>query len=239
MQEIKRVSITDSVVTTIKDAILAGEYQPGQKLPTEARFCEMLKVSRTSIREAFRVLQALGYVTILPGKGAFVADQPGPEPSSSSQTDSNWYKAEGANYNDFMEVRIAVETLSVRLAVERATPRQVAKLQEVHNAYLEAAAVYDSVKLIMLDELFHATIVSFTNNQLLVAINKQLQDCFRAYRTKSFTNEKLYRNAVEPHARILDCFYTKDASRAVEEMRHHLELSLQDIAAAYANDSSN
>ena len=59
MKEIQRISITDAVVENMKELIESGEYEAGQKLPTEAKLCEMLKVSRTSVREAFRVLQAL------------------------------------------------------------------------------------------------------------------------------------------------------------------------------------
>ena len=73
MKEIQRISITDAVVDNIKEMIEAEEYKVGEKLPAEAKLCEMFKVSRTSVREALRVLQALGYVENKPGKGAFVA----------------------------------------------------------------------------------------------------------------------------------------------------------------------
>lgn len=233
MEEIKRISITDSAVKSIKQAILTGEYLPGQKLPTEAQFCDLLKVSRTTIREALRILQALGYVTMQPGKGAFASD---PLPNPQQSNSNSWYEVEGLSYRDLMEVRIAVETLAVQLAVTRAVPEQVSRLQKIHDEYLEAAAVYDPVKLIILDEMFHTTIVSFTNNQLLNNLNVEIQDCFKPYRTKSFTNKNTYKNAIPSHANILDCFYAKDAARAVREMRHHLELSLKDISAAYSFD---
>ena len=71
MKEIQRMSITDSVVATIKDMILSGEYKENEKLPAEMSLCQSLKVSRTSVREALRVLQALGFVEMRPGKGAF------------------------------------------------------------------------------------------------------------------------------------------------------------------------
>ena len=60
MKEIRRISVTDTVVERIQELIDSGEYEPGQKLPTESNLCENLKVSRTSVREAMRMLQALG-----------------------------------------------------------------------------------------------------------------------------------------------------------------------------------
>lgn len=223
MKEIQRMSITDAVVENIKESIEQGEYQIGEKLPTETRFCEMLKVSRTSVREAFRVLQALGYVMIKPGKGAFVDDY------QKAAKSANWYDVENVKFYDFMEVRMALETLSVRLAVERATEKQMEELDEVHHSFLEANENQDLVKLIMLDELFHTKIVACTNNQLLININKELLECFRVYRGDSFMNNGVYKNAVEPHTRILECFHNKDAAGAVNEMRRHLEITASDM----------
>jgi len=83
--------------------------------------------------------------------------------------------------------------------------------------------------MIMLDELFHTKITSYTNNQLLININKQLLNCFRIYRGDSFTNQEVYTNAIEPHTRILFCFQTRNASQAVQEMRKHLDITSRDM----------
>ena len=133
IKAITRVSITDSVVDRIREMIESGAYEVGEKLPTEAKLCKMLSVSRTSVREATRVLQTLGYVTLVPGKGAFVADL---KPSDGGE--ENWFDVENVQFYDFMEVRMAIETLAVRLSVERATPKQIRALEKIHAAFLEA-----------------------------------------------------------------------------------------------------
>lgn len=223
MKEIRRVSITDAVAENIKELIESGQYKIGEKLPTEASLCERMKVSRTSVREALRVLQALGYIDLLPGKGAFLASY-----TPVSRT-NNWYDVEDAQFYDFMEVRMAIETLSVRLSVERASDQQIAELEEVHKSFLAANHQKDLVQMIMLDELFHTKIISYTRNQLLININKELLSSFRVYRGDSFTNQEVYANAIEPHSRILKCFQTHDAAQAVQEMRRHLEITSQDM----------
>lgn len=224
MREIQRMSITDSVVDTLKEMIESGEFKIGDKLPTEMNLCNQLKVSRTCVREAFRVLQAIGYVEIRPGKGAFVANY-----QKSATDTSQWYNAEGVQFYDFMEVRMAIETLSVRLAVNRCTEKQIAELREIHQSFVDANEKRDMIKLIMLDELFHSKIIAFTNNPLLININKQLLERFRVYRGDSFTNNSVYSNAVEPHARILFCFETHNPNCAVEEMRKHLNITTRDM----------
>ena len=222
MKEIHRISITDAVVEAIKKAIDSGEYQPGTKLPTEAAMCQEMKVSRSSVREAMRVLQALGYVTIAPGRGAFVAKE---EP----RTSDPWYEAEGVRYSDFMEIRLAIETLAVRLAVKRASAEEVQELAEIHESFCEANKTHDMAKLIMLDELFHTKIMECTGNPLFVNINKQIQECFRTYRGESFSNDAVYSNAVEPHARILQCFKDRDPEQAVLETQKHLAITQEDM----------
>ena len=132
IKAITRVSITDSVVDRIREMIESGAYEVGEKLPTEAKLCEMLSVSRTSVREATRVLQTLGYVTLVPGKGAFVADL---KPSDGEE--ENWFDVENVQFYDFMEVRMAIETLAVRLSVERPLPTRAL---EDHAAFEEPTA---------------------------------------------------------------------------------------------------
>ena len=175
MKEIQRISITDAVVDNIKEMIEAEEYKVGEKLPAEAKLCEMLKVSRTSVREALRVLQALGYVENKPGKGAFVA-------ANHKEDSSLWYDVENPQFTDFMDIRMAMETCAVRIAVKKASEKDIKNLEEIHQSFVEANENKDMVRMIMLDELFHTTIVGITKNQLLININRPLLEAFRVYR---------------------------------------------------------
>lgn len=233
MREVHRVSVTDEVVDIIRELIESKSYGIGEKLPTESSFCEMLKVSRTSVREAIRVLQALGYIEIQPGKGAFVADY------ESVTKKDNWYDVEDTTYNDFMEVRMAIESLSVRLSVERATEKQIQELEKIYLSFVEAYDRGDEVQLVYLDELFHTKIISFTKNKLLININKQLVIAFRPFRIDSFINETVRRNALEPHKRILTCFKTHNPTQAVKEMRNHLEMSIRDMDLIHEKAQKN
>jgi GntR family transcriptional regulator, transcriptional repressor for pyruvate dehydrogenase complex len=232
MKEIHRITITDEVVDNIRELIESKAYAIGEKLPTEYSFCQEMKVSRTSVREAIRVLQALGYIELRPGKGAFVANYEG------GKKTYNWYEVEDAKYYDFMEVRMAIETLSVRLSVERATPKQIQELEEIYKSFEEAYKHKDQVQLIMLDELFHSKIISYTKNQLLINIDKQMVEAFRPFRSDSFTNENVYKNALEPHRKIFECFQTHNPSQAVKEMRKHLEMSVRDMGIIHNNPAS-
>lgn len=222
---VSRVSTTNAVVDYIREQIRTGIFPSGEKLPTEASLCDTLGVSRTSVREAIRVLQALDAVTLVPGKGAFVADHK--EPSVTKR--NNLYIIDNAKFRDFMEVRMAIETLAIRLAVERATPQQINELERIHISFLYANEVHDSMQLIMLDEQFHTKIIECAGNPLLINMNRQLLEAFHIYRGNSFIDNEVYKNAIIPHSRILLCFQTHNVNQAVEEMRKHLEITLQDM----------
>lgn len=222
MKEIQRISITEAVAENIRDLICAGKFNIGEKLPTEARVCEELKVSRTSVREAFRLLQAQGYVEIRPGRGAFVADY-------KAHQQENWFDADDARYNDYMEVRVAVETLAVRLAVERATEQQIQQLADVQESFLAVSAVHDVARMVILDERFHSLIIDYTQNPLLKKINNDLLDVFRAYRLTNFSDPVEYNHAGIAHDKILSCFKTRSPELAEVCMREHLRITAADF----------
>ena len=129
MRAIPRVSVTDTVVNEIKNMIETGQLQPGEKLPTENEMCESMQVSRTCVREAIRVLQALGMVDIQPGKGSFVSQTP-------IDSRDKWYESSGLTMNDFIEVRMAIETVSTKLAIEKATKKQIEKLGKILDSFM-------------------------------------------------------------------------------------------------------
>ena len=73
MESVKRVPVVQQVVEKIKEYLFSGEVSVGDKLPVEKELCEQLEVGRGTVREAFRMLEATGYVELRPGKGTFAA----------------------------------------------------------------------------------------------------------------------------------------------------------------------
>lgn len=222
MKEIQRISITEAVAESIKDLICSGKYKIGEKLPTETNLCDELKVSRTSVREAFRLLQAQGYVEIKPGRGAFVAD-------FQTNQQLNWFEVDDAKYKDYMEVRIAIEILAVKLSVERATDEQIQQLKDVHESFLTASNVHDAARMVILDERFHSLIIEYTQNPLLKKINNDLLDVFRPYRRANFSDPYEYKHADLAHEKILSCFINHAPEMAEICMREHLSITAEDF----------
>ena len=111
--------LRDVVFNTLRKAILRGELKPGERL-MEIQLANKLGVSRTPIREAIRKLELEGLVLMIPRKGAEVA------------------QITEKNMQDVLEVRKALEELSVQLACERITPEQVEDFLKENNDHENA-----------------------------------------------------------------------------------------------------
>src|SRR3954465_11647259 len=106
----QHLGLRDQVLSELRQRIVNGDYPPGQRL-TEERLAADFGVSRNPVREALRIVEADGAVTMMPRRGAGVAT-----PDASPVA-------------DLFAVRSSLETVAARMAAERATPQDVAALR--------------------------------------------------------------------------------------------------------------
>ena len=227
MKPVQKVSIIDQVVDSIKNSITSGELAVGARLPSELNLCETLSVSRSTVREAFRVLQTLGYVELKRGRGAFVRDN---EPHD-YETIRNWFKSSASRVEDFTQVRGALESLAIKMAVHRAKDSEIRKLEAINNLFIQAVEDHNVSELARLDEEFHSQIISMTDNSLLISVNNLVAAEFRKYRVMSFSVKANALSAVEPHKHIVDALKRRDEVDGVNQLMHHLRLVVTDMRA--------
>jgi GntR family transcriptional repressor for pyruvate dehydrogenase complex len=225
MKAVERVPVTTQIAESVRESIVKGQFQIGDKLPPEIKLCELLKASRSSVREALRQLQAEGYVELLPGRGAFVRHNQ----SHDYDTVRRWFIAASPNLRDFTEVREALEPLAVRMAVERGTATEYKTLESIHNDFSAAAKENNVSALAGLDEKFHTQIITMSHNSLLGNINDILNSELKEYRIRSISVKANSENTVREHARILVSIRKKDAHTAAAAMLSHLGMVLNDM----------
>jgi GntR family transcriptional repressor for pyruvate dehydrogenase complex len=223
--KIEKISITDEVVKRIRDTIKSGDYAVGDKLPTEMELRDQLGVGRSTIREAFRVLQAIGLIELKAGRGAFVKGYN----DTTYETIKKWFVEKEAELSELMEVRMAIEPLAVKLAIQRGTPKQIEQIREIHEAFRKAVERQDAIDLATLDESFHGAIVEASNNGLLIKIGRLIADAFVEYRTRSFAVTENVVHALDPHEKIISAIIRKDAKSAIAGIQKHLDVSLEDM----------
>lgn len=217
MEPIKRISLTDEVVNSMKDLILSGEYTAGQKIPPDTLLCKQLGVSRPTLREAIKVLNAMGYIDIVVGKGSFVADF-----SKKQSFDDSKRLLHIQNFKNFMQVRLALEPAALKLAVPKMTDAHIRALEKIHSAFAESIQRKDTAKLLLLDEAFHAAIFEYSGNRLMAEINKTLNENVRQFRADSFSDDAIYQNSLHPHEKILYYIKQRDVAKSVQALRSHL-----------------
>jgi GntR family transcriptional repressor for pyruvate dehydrogenase complex len=177
------------------------------------------------VREALRVLQAMGIIEMRPGKGAYLKTKQGQDESSITQ----WFKEHEIQLQDFMEIRLSLEPLAVRLAIERGTEEEIEEIEEVFHNFEEAQKKNDAVNMAISDEAFHTAIMKATHNKLLMIISQNIAEAFTEYRTKSFAEKKTAKDALEPHRGIIRAIKDRNVREAQKQMKKHIEISLRDI----------
>lgn len=228
MRSINRLSITDQAVQQIKSEILSGKYRIGDRLQTEKDLCKQLEIGRSTVREALRMLKALGFIEIKQGKGAFIIKVS----EDSDEKIRDWFSKNKIELIDFIQVRMSLEPLAVRLVIERASDEQIANMTRILELFENATDSGNALDLALLDEAFHTAIAEASGNNLLIMLNQTIAEFFREYRVRSFSVKKNIKNALEPHRNIMRAIKERKSEEAAQAMLDHLRLSLVDINRA-------
>jgi GntR family transcriptional repressor for pyruvate dehydrogenase complex len=218
--QIDRTSIVKQVSDGIIELIRERNFQENDKLPTEKELCEIFNVGRSTIREANQVLQTLGILVSVPGKGMHVAAT---SEGAISEAAKKWFGLKGIKLSDYVEIRLAIEPLCTRLAIQRATNEEIAELSKIHTLSLEAVLAGDAFSLATYDEKFHLAIAKATHNKLMVNIQEAIKNEIFEMRMRSFSIPERAPGVVEPHRKILQAFYERDKLTGEIEMRRHIK----------------
>ena len=166
MEPIQKKSTVDLAVEKLTEYICSGSIAVGDKMPAEMVLCKQLNISRTTIREAYRVLQSQGYLDIQPGRGAFVQSKE----QNFIQEAMDWISSHRVVSSDYLFVRMALDPLAASLAAENAVSRDIDELCTIHQAFEKSVHEKDYVAMAELDARFHARIAAITHNDLLIAL---------------------------------------------------------------------
>jgi DNA-binding GntR family transcriptional regulator len=151
----QHLPLRDQVLIALRQRIVNGDYPPGERL-TEDRLAEDFGVSRNPVREALRVVEAEGFVNVIPRRGAFVA------------------RPDAATISDMFAMREQLERLAARLAAERATPADVADLRALLDAAREATERADFSRVAELNSELHMRVIAISGNKWLASIATSL-----------------------------------------------------------------
>ncbi len=204
----------DEVVDVIREGILSGEYYPAQRL-VESRIARELGVGRHIVRLALERLQVEGLVVIEPNRGAAVA------------------RLTLEEALDILLAREVLEGAAARLAAERATPGQLARLSELVASMKEAVALREYNRYTQYNGLFHQVIYEACGSKKIPELIGVLRARMVSFQFRTVLVPGRAEQSLEEHRRILEALRQRDPQAAEEAMREHIATLRRVIAEAW------
>jgi GntR family transcriptional repressor for pyruvate dehydrogenase complex len=217
-KQIKPMKIYEEVAEQLKEAIVSGKYQPGDKLPSVRELGEQLNIGRPAVREALTGLKAIGLIEIRQGEGTFVAKYNSEDLKS---TIHHYAMLAKKDVQRLYEVRRILELGSVNLAAQYRTEVELQRMRDALKMMGDSIATGNTEQY---DWTFHLAIAEATQNpvlvQLMESISQSTKKILSDARGKLF--EIGYEKLLLQHEAIFDAIEAKDSVRAQEMMLQHL-----------------
>ncbi|MCK5351495.1 GntR family transcriptional regulator [bacterium] len=204
----KHKSLVESIVEDLQDKIIMGQLKPGQRM-VEAELCEKMGISRSPLREAFRVLESQGFLAHEPRKGMHVS------------------RVSLAELENIYAIRANLESLATKLAVQNGDPQALEELKKLHHEMIRRAEEGDTGAYHQLNLKFHGILTKASRNQRLTELIDTFVKQTNRYRVVVFATPGKLQASIQNHEELIRSFEKGDAQEA-ERMRK--EAILNNIA---------
>lgn len=215
-------TLCDQTVAYLTDLIVSGQVSPGDFFPSEAELCRRLKVSRTTMREAVRILEARGFIRRRHGIGIEVVDRSHEAATSSI---SLMLQRKQSSIRDLAEVRMALECEAAALAATRATDSDLRALAAAVEVMERPSSTID--EYIEADLDFHLRLVRSSHNGVLVSFINAVRDLLQASIRSTYVLDGRTERRLNDHVWILEAILKRDPDDARQAARSLL-LNSQD-----------
>lgn len=219
----KRLSerIADDILTMITvDHI----FKLGEKLPNELELSERLEVSRTTLREAIRILVTNGVLEIKRGKGTFVKKDIPTDATTASIREISDAKM---NVKDLYEIRLIFEPEVAYYATLRASDDELKEIAQYANLIEEK--IKNKEDRTEVEQLFHKTIAKATHNEFIDKLMPVIFEAIDKGVALSFNNEHIVKDTINDHRMIVDFMLARNAEGARSAMEIHILHAMEDL----------
>jgi GntR family transcriptional repressor for pyruvate dehydrogenase complex len=229
IRKIVKESVSDQVFAQLKENVVNGKWQPGDKIPSENQLVSLFGVSRASIRMATQRMITLGLLESKAGDGTYVREfTPG---VYINELVTLTLKPE--DQLEIMEFRRALETGALRLAAQRATDEDLRELEEIHIRARKAFKDLDLETYFKEDLQFHMQIFRMSKNSIFVAtvetLGAVLFPHFYSVARDFFETNEVPSDEADLHTAIVEALKKRDARACV---RAYTQLT-EDLIAMY------
>ncbi len=206
MSSDSHVSLSDTVYRKVTDslriAIVAGEFDPGQKLKM-SHLIQRFGTSQMPIREALQQLQGEGLVTIIPQRGAQVRS------------------LDRRFINNIYDLRIAIESLLIRKTCEKKNRSWINQLKSSQEEYESLINKHDIPSLIEANHRFHRVHNLIADNEEALVTLERTDTLITVLRSTHGYSKKRILQVKTEHREMVECFEKGDIDRALEVHARH------------------
>jgi GntR family transcriptional regulator, transcriptional repressor for pyruvate dehydrogenase complex len=230
--------VAEAVAAQLRLRIIEGDLADGSELPPENILLSEFPASRPSLREAFRILETEGLLTVRRGKrGGTVINSPTPETAAYHM--GLLMHADAVSVTDLAAARNLIEPLCAEQAARRDDHAEVGASLRACNARAEAV-LHDEAAFTDAAVQFHEALVDAAGNHTLRVIAGMLESVWsvqerdwarEAAEGKSYPETALREAVIRAHAAISDAIGTGDAEAAVRVTKAHLDASQLYVAS--------
>ncbi|QDR82637.1 FadR/GntR family transcriptional regulator [Sporomusa termitida] len=225
LREIGGKSVVEQIVDNVTNAIINGELKPGDKIPTENELCTSMGVGRNSVREAIKILEAYGVLTIKRAEGTFVK-----QGFDSKMLYPVLYGIilQKDSANQIIELRKVIDVGILQLAIDKLELESLHKAEQAMQKLEQklAAPAVDINAIFEADTAFHMVLVAITQNALLEGICSYVDQITKKSRLKAiekFINDKATERFLLMHRDMLRVVKEKDRAKINEVVEKHYQ----------------
>ncbi len=206
---VSRGSLVGTVVERIKEALINRELKPGDFLPPEAELAKNLAVGKSSVREAIKMLQALGVVEVRRGQGTLISKNP-----SEDAVNPLIFRLimEERDMEDIIDLRMMFEPAFTIMAMKRASPEEIAEIERSVERLEDS--IRRGVQRAEDDLALHYAILRATHNPLVIRIGETILQLFKS--SISTSMRTIPEVALRDHRRIVKAFHKKDEAALLQ-----------------------
>ena len=213
---VKQESVVSRIIERIKEALMEKELRPGDYLPTETELTASLGVSKTSLREAIKMLQALGVVEVRSGHGTKIREHFG-----GNIIDPLIFQlilASGQT-QDIIDFRIMFEPAYSLMAMNRANQTDIDRIAATIDDF--ETAIQSNRQTAREDLAFHLEILRSTHNPLVIRVGETIMELFKV--SIGYTIRHHPEIALRDHKRIFEAFREKNEEKLTEAIIQSFE----------------
>jgi GntR family transcriptional repressor for pyruvate dehydrogenase complex len=220
-------SAVDQALAQIRQIIVEAGLRVGDRLPTERELCDRFSLSRTTVREAMRMLNAFGVVEVRPKVGATIVDQR--MNRAFDLFSFNVDEISRKTFDDIQGFRELIETGSVLQIFAAITPGDLDELHEINREMVRAKSVVEASQH---DLRFHTRLVSVIDNKSILDIYRIMTPVILRIMQRGKTRRTIEGETYREHEAILQAIEKQDGLGFQYLMRTHLRAGLSTFEEA-------